>query len=88
MIEEITIKFGTELKPTQASWKSQLYMVYSKCYFVKKTINNREMLTDALRVLVNNPFKENFYGKRKKKSINVLTAFSISYKNSVKTFLK
>ena len=25
MIEEITIKFGTELKPTKASWKSQLY---------------------------------------------------------------
>ena len=25
MIEEITIKFGTELKPTQVSWKSQLY---------------------------------------------------------------
>ena len=26
MIEEIIIKFGTELKPTQYSWKSQLYM--------------------------------------------------------------
>ena len=25
MIEEITIKFGMELKPTQASWKSQFY---------------------------------------------------------------
>ena len=25
MIEEITIKFGMELKPTKASWKSQLY---------------------------------------------------------------
>ena len=25
MIEEITIKFGMELKPTQDSWKSQLY---------------------------------------------------------------
>ena len=25
MIVEITIKFGTELKPTQVSWKSQLY---------------------------------------------------------------
>ena len=25
MIEEITIKFGTKLKPTQYSWKSQLY---------------------------------------------------------------
>ena len=25
MIEEITIKFGTELKSTQKNWKSQLY---------------------------------------------------------------
>ena len=25
MIEEITIKFGMELKPTKAGWKSQLY---------------------------------------------------------------
>ena len=25
MIEENTIKFGTELKPTQVNWKSQLY---------------------------------------------------------------
>ena len=25
IIEEIIIKFGTELKPTKASWKSQLY---------------------------------------------------------------
>ena len=28
MIEEITIKFGTKLKPTKASWKSQLYRIY------------------------------------------------------------
>ena len=27
MIEENTIKFGTELKPTKASWKSQLYNI-------------------------------------------------------------
>ena len=50
------------------------------------------MLTNVFRVMVNNQFKEFFYGKRekekKKKPINVLTAFSISYKNSVKTFLK
>ena len=48
------------------------------------------MLTNVLRAMVNNPFKESFYGKRgrKKKPINVLTVFSISYKNSVKTFLK
>ena len=45
------------------------------------------MLTNGLRTLVNNPFKENFYGKRKKK-INVLTAFFIFHKNCVKTFLK
>ena len=27
------------------------------------------MLTDDLTALVNNPFKENFYGKRKKKQL-------------------
>ena len=47
-----------------------------------------EKLMDALRVIVNNPFKENLYGKRKKKIINVLTVFFISHKSSVKTFLK
>ena len=30
------------------------------------------MLTDALRAMINNPFKQIFYEKRKK---NVLTAF-------------
>ena len=48
----------------------------------------REMLTNILRALVNNPFKKIFYGKRKKKVINVLTVFFIFHKNSVKTFLK
>ena len=46
------------------------------------------MLTNILRALVNNPFKENFYGKRKKKTINILTAFFISHKSGVKFFLK
>ena len=32
MIEEITIKFGTKLKPTQHSWKSQLYNIYIYIY--------------------------------------------------------
>ena len=32
MIEEITIKFRTELKPTKASWKSQLYKCVSISY--------------------------------------------------------
>jgi len=38
--------------------------------------------------LVNNSVKESFYGKRKKKVINILTAFFISHKSDVKTFLK
>ena len=46
------------------------------------------MLTSALRVLVNNLVKESFYGKRKKKTINVLTVFFIFHKSDVKTFLK
>ena len=47
---------------------------------------------DALRAMINNPFKENIYGKRKKRkrkeAINVLMAFSIFYNSGVKTFLK
>ena len=42
---------------------------------------------ECLRTLVNNPFKKNFYGKRKK-AINVLTTFFIFHKSGVKTFLK
>ena len=45
----------------------------------------RFMLSSALRVLIKNPVKEIFYGK-KKKTINILIAFFISYKNDVKTF--
>ena len=47
------------------------------------------MLTSVLRALVNNLIKENFYEKRKKKkAINILIAFFISYKSDVKNFLK
>ena len=46
------------------------------------------MLTNALRVLVNNPFKEILWEKRGKKVINVLTTFFIFYKSGAKTFLK
>ena len=46
------------------------------------------MLTNALRAMVNNLFKESFYGKKGEKVIDVLIAFSISHKSSVKTFLK
>jgi len=40
----------------------------------------------VFRALVKNPVKENFYGERKKKVINVLTAFFIFHKSDVKTF--
>ena len=46
------------------------------------------ILTNTLRELVNNSFKESFYGKRKKKVINALTVFFISHKSSDKIFLK
>ena len=38
--------------------------------------------------LVKNLIKESFYGKTKKKTINILTTFFISHKSDVKTFLK
>ena len=43
------------------------------------------MLTSTLRTLIKNPVKESFYGK---KIINFLTAFFISHKSDVKTFIK
>ena len=46
------------------------------------------MLTSVLRALVKNLVKESFYGKRKKKTINILTIFFISHKRDVKIFLK
>ena len=39
MIEEITIKFGMELKPTQASWKSQFYRFLLFFFFFMVTEN-------------------------------------------------
>ena len=34
MIEEITIKYDMELKPTKASWKSQLYSLHDMVHFI------------------------------------------------------
>ena len=49
----------------------------------------RETQMSVLRTLINNPFKESFYGKwKKKKIINILTAFFIFHKSGIKTFLK
>ena len=56
---------------------------------------NEEVVIDNINVfqvssviwaLIKNPVKESFYGKRKKKVINILTVFFISYKNDVKIF--
>ena len=52
-----------------------------------QNIREREMLMNTLKVLVNNPFKESFY-RKKKKTINILTVFFIFHKSDVKTFLK
>ena len=46
-------------------------------------------VNECRTTLIKNLIKESFYGKRKKKkAINVLTAFFISHKSDVKTFLK
>ena len=45
------------------------------------------MLTDIFRVMVNNPFKVSFYGKKIQLTF-CHTAFSIFHKNCVKILLK
>ena len=45
-----------------------------------------ENINECRTVLIKNLIKESFY--RKKKKINVLTAFFISHKSDVKTFIK
>ena len=45
-------------------------------------------VNECCMTLVKNLIKESFYGKRKKKAINVLIAFFIFHKSDVKTFLK
>ena len=59
-----------------------------QCRKVKHGNKLREMLVSVLKILVNNPYKESFYGKWKKKVINILTVFFISHKSGIKTFLK
>ena len=44
------------------------------------------MLIDVLRELINNLFKESFYMKKKKKTINILTIFSFLIKVMSKFF--
>ena len=60
---------------------------YNGSYIIKITSTKGDILTDALRMIVNYLFKKSFYEKRKK-TINILTVFFITYKSSVKIFLK
>ena len=41
MIDWITTKFGTELKPTKTSWKSQLYNAKTETFVQKKKDTNK-----------------------------------------------
>ena len=52
---------------TSINEKPLMKTINEYLYYLELYIKNREMLTNALRVLVNNLFKENYYGKRKKK---------------------
>ena len=57
-------------------------MVIGGNYFFLGNVN------ECRTVLVKNLIKESFYGKRKKKAINILIVYFISHKSDVKTFLK
>ena len=58
------------------------HMNYESHYKFKGNVN------ECRTAMVKNLIKESFYGKIKKKAINVLTVFFISHKSDVKTFLK
>ena len=44
------------------------------------------MLISPFKILVKNPIKKNFYGKRKKKQLIFWQFFLFSHKSDVKTF--
>ena len=56
MIEEITIKFGMELKLTQHSWKSQLFSLrikkVAKCHvFIGRTWSGKQFMVQKILIL-------------------------------------
>ena len=55
-------------------------VAHNNKYYGQNIITLWEMLTSALRALVNNPVKENFYWKRKKKQLMFWEFFSFSIK--------
>ena len=62
MIEEITVKFSTELKPIKTSWKSQLYKYIFHWYYIDK--NNFMMFSVhniKIKVLVNDCYKSEIW---------------------------
>ena len=57
------LKFSTQNKKNaKVTFYGTLILLY---IYKTNTIIIREMLTSALRAFVNNPVKENFYGKKK-----------------------
>ena len=64
---------------------SETTFSYNGSYIIKLTSTKGVMLINALRVIVNYSFKKSFNEKRRKK-INILIAFFIFYKSSVKIF--
>ena len=76
---------GTNCLKSMSIFIKNHHVFYYVSHFVFDL--KKKMLTNVLKVLVNDSFKESFYGKIKEK-INILTAFFIFYKNCVKTFLK
>ena len=77
----------------KAEEKLKLFSKREERKFILLTIELRKMLTDVLRIMVNNLFKKKkkkLYRKKnkKKKAINVLIVFSISYRSCIKIFLK
>ena len=94
ILRYLSLAWFTKLGYGEFSWLRLIFVFTGHCFWLTRkckkslmALKRREMLTNALRALVNNPFKESFNGKRKK-AINFLTTFSISHKSGVKTFLK
>ena len=70
----------------KAEEKLKLFSTREERKFILLTIELREMLTDVLKIMVNNLLKKKkLYGIKKN---NVLIIFSISYQNWIKIFLK
>ena len=77
-----TDKSSSQDLVVQISRLSMAMVLCVRAFYYQGNVNECRM------TLVKNLIKESFYGKRKKKTINILTTFFISHKSDVKTFLK